>query len=468
MSKEQRSVWEKLLIIFVFYGILIISLVVSSIFVLDKTEKNTRVIQEKSYVQIALLNELRFDVIQVQQWLTDISATRGVPGFDDGYSEAKTYAENFRRDMKKLNELSKDNQKLVKLQKEILISFESYYDMGKKMAQAYIDNGHVEGNKFMEKFDPFAAKIADLLKEQRKEILGNVENNFKNLFLSMKQSSFIFKVTATIFIILITVITFFIASSIGKITNNLKMSIKDLEGMSKKVNDRNNALAARTEEQAATSEEIVGTIDALANTIEETANNSKKSNSLSESTLQGVKKGNSISIKLKDSMGLIANSSKEIQKIVSLVEEIAFQTNILSTNAAIEAAKAGDSGKGFAVVAIEVRNLAKRSSQAVSEIKLLVDKTYERVKNGETLVEQNAVELKGVNDQVEKVAQIVNEITQATNKQIMAVNDISGAITEIDANTQENSALVVDITSSSQSMYDSSVQISKAIDSLKK
>ncbi|MBF0359883.1 MAG: MCP four helix bundle domain-containing protein [Oligoflexia bacterium] len=219
---------------------------------------------------------------------------------------------------------------------------------------------------------------------------------------------------------------------------------------SKQVAEGNGDLSSRTQDQASLLEETASTLEEITSQVRQTADHCQKAAQISRMAVTTADNGINVSGEAKQAMGEISTSSKKISEIIGLVEVIAFQTNILAINAAIEAAKAGNQGKGFAVVAIEVRDLAQRASSATKEIKSLITDSVEKVEKGEKLVILNNEKLLEISSNINQVAGLMDEISAATREQFSAVEQINKAVVELDSVTQQNASLVEEIASSSE------------------
>jgi len=174
-------------------------------------------------------------------------------------------------------------------------------------------------------------------------------------------------------------------------------------------------------------------------------------------------RGGSVVAQVVDTMGAINTSSRKIVDIISVIDGIAFQTNILALNAAVEAARAGEQGRGFAVVATEVRNLAQRSSAAAKEIKALIDNSVETVDAGARLVNQAGATMEEVVGSVRRVTDIISDITSASEAQTTDIEQINQAIRQMDDVTQQNAALVEEAAAAAHSMQDQAQHLSQAV-----
>jgi len=222
-------------------------------------------------------------------------------------------------------------------------------------------------------------------------------------------------------------------------------------------------LSARTEQQAASLEETSASMEQLTATVRQNAENAEQANRLADSASAVAGKGGNIVSEVVQTMGSIAESSKKIADIISVMDGITFQTNILALNASVEAARAGQHGRGFAVVASEVRNLAQRSADASQEIKALIENSSERIQAGETLVNQAGNTMGEVVESVKRVNDIIHEIFSASGEQLQGIEQVNQAITQIDQVTQQNAALAVEASSAADSMREQCSDLAKVV-----
>ena len=204
----------------------------------------------------------------------------------------------------------------------------------------------------------------------------------------------------------------------------------------------NNDLSARTESQASALEETAASMEELGSTVRHNADNAKQANQLAQNASTVAVQGGDVVARVVDTMKGINDSSKKIADIISVIDGIAFQTNILALNAAVEAARAGEQGRGFAVVASEVRSLAGRSADAAKEIKLLINDSVTRVEQGSALVDQAGTTMSEVVTSIRRVTDIMGEISSASAEQSAGVSQVGEAVTQMDQATQQNAALV--------------------------
>jgi len=225
----------------------------------------------------------------------------------------------------------------------------------------------------------------------------------------------------------------------------------------------NQDLSSRTEQQASSLEETASSMEELTSTVKQNADNARQANTLAEAASGVASRGGQVIHEVVATMEQIHEASGKITDIISVIDGIAFQTNILALNAAVEAARAGEQGRGFAVVAGEVRNLAQRSAAAAKEIKSLIDDSSEKVGTGSRLVQEAGSTMRDIVDSVGRVADILNEITSASQEQSAGIEQINEAITQMDTVTQQNAALVEEAAAASQSMQDQAARLSAAV-----
>lgn len=222
-------------------------------------------------------------------------------------------------------------------------------------------------------------------------------------------------------------------------------------------------LSSRTEQQASSLEKITTNMKDATVTIKKNADNAREANQLAESASSVARQGGEVVAQVVDTMGSINESSKKIVDIISVIDGIAFQTNILALNAAVEAARAGEQGRGFAVVAAEVRNLAQRSAAAAKEIKTLIDTSVEKVEVGTKLVAQAGVTIDQVVSSVKHVTDIIAEISSASQEQSVGIEQVNHSIIEMDGMTQQNAALVEEAAAAAQSLQDQASELAKVV-----
>ncbi|MBC3868653.1 methyl-accepting chemotaxis protein [Undibacterium oligocarboniphilum] len=251
--------------------------------------------------------------------------------------------------------------------------------------------------------------------------------------------------------------------SIAHLIGEVKTSTDAISGASKEIASGNMDLSSRTESQASSLEETASSMEELTSTVQHNADNTRQANQLAASATDVAVKGGAVVSEVISTMTLINASSQKIVDIISVIDGIAFQTNILALNAAVEAARAGEQGRGFAVVASEVRNLAQRSATAAKEIKVLINDSVESVDHGSKLVDKAGQTMTEISDSVRRVTDVIAEITAATTEQSHGIGQINLAITEMDNVTQQNAALVEEAAAAAAAMQDQTEHLLKTV-----
>jgi methyl-accepting chemotaxis protein len=241
-------------------------------------------------------------------------------------------------------------------------------------------------------------------------------------------------------------------TSLLNIVGEVRSGTDSIATSSTQIAAGNQDLSSRTEEQAGSLEETASSMEELTSTVKQNADNARQANQLAASAAQVAVKGGEVVAQVVGTMQSINTSSNKIVDIISVIDGIAFQTNILALNAAVEAARAGEQGRGFAVVASEVRNLAQRSASAAKEIKTLIGASVEQVNAGSMLVAQAGSTMNDIVDSVQRVSDIITEITAASSEQSVGIDEINRAIGQMDAVTQQNAALVEESAAAAESM----------------
>jgi methyl-accepting chemotaxis protein len=240
--------------------------------------------------------------------------------------------------------------------------------------------------------------------------------------------------------------------SFSGIVREVKHNADGVATASAEIAQGNNDLSVRTEQQASSLEQTASSMEELGATVRQNADNARQANQLAMSASSVAVRGGEVVAQVVDTMKGINESSRKIADIISVIDGIAFQTNILALNAAVEAARAGEQGRGFAVVASEVRSLAGRSAGAAKEIKELIGTSVERVAQGSALVDQAGTTMSEVVSAIQRVTDIVGEISSASTEQASGVAAVGEAVTQMDRSTQQNAALVEQSAAAAESL----------------
>jgi methyl-accepting chemotaxis protein len=250
---------------------------------------------------------------------------------------------------------------------------------------------------------------------------------------------------------------------LNALVNQVRSGADSIATAAGEVSAGNQDLSARTEQQASSLEETAASMEELTSTVKHNADNARQANKLAQAASGVAERGGAVVEQVVGTMQEIHASSGKIAEIISVIDGIAFQTNILALNAAVEAARAGEQGRGFAVVAGEVRNLAHRSAGAAKEIKALIDNSVASVSNGRRLVEQAGDTMREVVSSVQRVTGIMAEITSASAEQTSGIEQINVAVVQMDQVTQQNAALVEEAAAAAQSMQEQARGLAEAV-----
>jgi methyl-accepting chemotaxis protein len=248
-------------------------------------------------------------------------------------------------------------------------------------------------------------------------------------------------------------------NSLLNVVTEVRAGTEQINEAASEIANGNLDLSSRTEEQASSLEETASSMEEITATVKHNSDNARQANILSQTATSIAEKGGSVVSEVVSTMTSINDSSKKIVDIISVIDGIAFQTNILALNAAVEAARAGEQGRGFAVVASEVRSLAQRSASAAKEIKELINDSVEKVEQGTRLVDAAGTTMQEVVQSVKRVSDMISEITAAGQEQSSGIDQINQAIIQMDSITQQNSALVEEAAAASATMQDQAAKL---------
>ncbi|MCT8275601.1 methyl-accepting chemotaxis protein [Xanthomonas translucens] len=246
--------------------------------------------------------------------------------------------------------------------------------------------------------------------------------------------------------------------------------VRQIQGASDSINSSageiatgNDDLSRRTEQQAASLEQTAASLEELTSTVKQNAEHARQANQLAVGAAAVATQGGEVVGQVVSTMSGIETSSRKIADIISVIDGIAFQTNILALNAAVEAARAGEQGRGFAVVASEVRTLAQRSANAAKEIKSLIDDSVGRVAEGSALVDRAGRTMQEIVASVQRVTDIMGEISTASQEQSAGIEQVNRTVTQMDEATQQNATLVEQATASARSMGSQAAELARAV-----
>lgn len=252
-------------------------------------------------------------------------------------------------------------------------------------------------------------------------------------------------------------------ASLARVVASVRQNSESVATASAQIAQGNQDLSSRTEQQASALQQTAATMEELGTTVRNNADNARQANQLAQGASAVAGQGGEVVSKVVATMRGINDSSRKIGDIISVIDGIAFQTNILALNAAVEAARAGEQGRGFAVVASEVRSLAQRSAEAAKEIKALIGRSVEQVDQGTVLVDQAGKTMGEIVGSIQRVTDIVAEITAASVEQSSGVHQVGEAVSQMDQATQQNAALVEESAAAAESLKSQAQQLVQAV-----
>ena len=486
---------------------------------LMKSDRSVKVVREESMPFALTAKDIAFHVVQVQQFLTDVSATH-----DTGVlKEAEDSAQAFRQNIAKFREMYrvKNDQESLRKLEDLESSFNNYYETGKTMANAYVNQGIEAGNILMEDFDKTSIAITSMVEEFVKQQTDEASAMTGNVQKSIGQIMVVLLVISLITIVSGFLIAWYITSSVvrpliravdvsnsiangdltvkiesdsndetGQLLNSMKNMVANLKKLIADIKETSSNMASASEQLSASSEEmskgvvsqsdrstqIASAAHEMSQTVVEIARNASSIAVSASGTANIAKEGEHIVDKsvseVKDIAATVSESSKvmvslgersrQIGDIIRVISEIADQTNLLALNAAIEAARAGEQGKGFAVVADEVRKLAERTAKATSEIGSMIGAIQEEVQKSVTSMDEVS---KMVGTGVEfstQTGEALHKIVSSVSELQMMVQQIASATEEMSATSEQISGDIMAVANVSKETSTGSEQIAGA------
>ncbi|MDF1553630.1 MAG: methyl-accepting chemotaxis protein [Deferrisomatales bacterium] len=453
-------------------------------------------VRDESAVFSQLAMTMSRDIVEVQQWLTDISATRGLDGLDDGFAEAEKSYQSFHEGLQRFQEMFERENDTTQLRDLDALgkAAAEYYATGRKMAAAYVEGGPASGNKMMASFDESASKLTSALEpfvqaqtEEMGQKVGEVVASVQTLATGTAiAAAMSICLSVLVGLLLTRAITRPLLSAVevsrnlanGDLTASVTWSGEDevgqlLKAMNEMVSQlrtvvgnvataSNNVASGSQElsstsqqmsqgatEQASSIEEVTSSMEQMAANIRQNADNAQQTEKIALKSAADAREGG-------QAVNETVTAMKDIAGKISIIEEIARQTNLLALNAAIEAARAGEHGKGFAVVASEVRKLAERSQKAAAEISDLSKSSVE-------VAESAGEMLQRIVPDIQKTAELVQEITAASNEQNAGAGQINQAIQQLDQVIQQNASASEEMASTSEELSSQAEQLQASV-----
>ncbi len=411
----------------------------------SRTNREIDLAQNRFAQEISLARQMQYDVVQVQQFISDYSATRGQDGLGDGL-KAAAGAANFEACVNEFRELASGAGEAADVQalQSIENNFKIFAASGREMAALYGKDGTSAGNRFMPQFDQAATDLNGKLEPFVKAQEAQFQESLNYVHLASNRMNHSLLIGGLVFLVLIIGFNWWvdrsISDSIMKSVISMKSNVVLTSTVARRIGESSAHLADGAGSQAASIEETSASLEEISSMTKRNSEGANKTNDLAKQTRSAAERGVKDMSEMTAAMETIKVSSAEISKIIRTIDEIAFQTNILALNAAVEAARAGEAGMGFAVVADEVRNLAQRSAQAAKETEAKIAGALTNTARGVELsgkVEETLADIVAKAREMDGLAQ---ELARASGEQAMGINQINAAVNQVDQVTQHNAA----------------------------
>jgi len=428
--------------------------------------------RDQSAVFAERARRMQLDVVQVQQWLTDLSATRGLDGLDDGYAVAAESRDSFFANLNEFKTLFQREQNQAQLQKLAALesTFNDYYDAGRAMAAAYVEGGPAAGNQLMVGFDATAASLtADLnpfVDDQVGKLnagLNKIQADTSNMSLMMGVGGLaLIIITLAIALIQVRSITQPVAYAVEALT----ITATESASVTRSLAQSSQQLATGASDQAAALQTTSAFLQEIASMTQRNADNAATAKNITTDARTAADEGTADMHEMTLAMEDINVASVNIAKIAKTINEIAFQTNLLALNAAVEAARAGEAGLGFAVVADEVRSLAQRAAAAATETAEKIGDSVSKSQRGVVVSAKAAKELQEIAAKVRRVDELVAEIAAGSKQQSEGISQLHSTVSRLDNVTQSNATSAEHSASAARQLNSHAVSMHSAIQNL--
>ena len=484
-------------------GIFVLTIAAASV-AIASLSRDVQTLQTQNLPNVLLADDMNLSRSDIQQFLTDVAATHEPAG----YKDAEEAAQRFQRGIDKFRQLYQQEKNAAGLQElaQLEADFNKLYAMGKAMAAVYVAQGMEAGNALMKGSgtSPGFDKASEVLLthmeafrqrevEEANHLAANAEKTAVTMSTSLVTAGLLACVLAALIAawVVRSILQLLggepgqaaqLAQRVGAgdlsvpielrpgdtaslmaelktmqqrlstVVARVRQSSDEVATSSVEITRGNSDLSARTEQQASALEQTAASMEELGATVRQNAESARQGNQLAQGASAVAVQGGAVVAQVVSTMKGINEASRKIADIISVIESIAFQTNILALNAAVEAARAGDQGRGFAVVASEVRSLAGRSAEAAKEIKKLISASVAQVAQGTVQADQAGATMAEVVSSIHRVTGIMGEISAASNEQAIGVAQVGEAVTQMDQTTQQNAALVDEMAAAASSL----------------
>lgn len=407
-------------------------------------------------LQAALtVKDMQLHTVQVQQFLSDVSATRGLDGLDDGFKEALAHRDAFQSNSDQLRKIlaAAGDTAGINALDALQPVFLAYYDVGLQMAKAFVAGGPEQGNKFMPNFDKQAIKLSEALDPVVKKHVTDLTTSVDEIehrIVILRDVVFACGLLALLISLAFLIANLrSIATPIQRISEQLAANAEETAAASSQLQGSSNMVAQGATEQSASIERANSSMEIVAQLTRENAGRTSKASGLIKEACVAADSGRDDLKQMDSAIEDIRKANEAIGYIIKSMDEIAFQTNILALNAAVEAARAGEAGMGFAVVAEEVRSLAQRSASAAKESTEKILAAANKSIEGKNISTRVITELGSLLDKVHAIDEIMNAVVSTSQNRNDRMADLKAAMDDMEKVMQSNAASAEETASAS-------------------
>jgi methyl-accepting chemotaxis protein len=445
MGLNGISISKKIYTVMLMGVVAVLAITIFSFNSFDNSKDEFHKLATEDIELLSATKDIKYNIAQVQQWLTDISATRGAEGFDDGFTEAEAYSKEVKKNISTLrsyeNFMDSGFSNTVSTLSQ---NFDKFYSVGKQMANIYIKDGPSAGNVFMGTFDTQAEamqnsidKLEKITEERVKAKIVAYESDISNAEVILV----VFGLSVLAFGVIVSLIIIRgINSSLLSSINMLVDNNSHIKNSASSLNNSANHLLSIATSQTSSTEDMVAILNQSKDNLSKNISHSKEANDTINNSQELAQDGFEKIKSLQDSINNVESSSSKISNIINTINDIAFQTNLLALNAAVEAARAGEHGLGFAVVSEEVKSLASNSAKEAKEISDIISETVSDIQAGTKEAQETRRVFEDIVGGIDKTTTIINDIRDSYLNEESSLDRFISVVREIEDDSQKLSA----------------------------